>query len=78
MIAFVTLFQPSNPIINLVGDIPFGDSATRAKTTVIAKDATTQGDRSIDIGAGEPGIQADPLDPMAKPLFQEEAIREIP
>ena len=66
MVARITAFQPPDTLVDLVKNFLLRQPATGTKTAVITKSATTDRNRSIDIWAGETGIDADLLDAVPK------------
>jgi glycosyltransferase A (GT-A) superfamily protein (DUF2064 family) len=70
VVALVTQFQASNAILNLLCDRPPGSAPTGAETAIVAKRAAADRHRAVHVGTGEPGIDADFLNTMAKLLTQ--------
>lgn len=68
MVARVTAFKPPDTLFDLVKNFLLWEPATGTETAIIAKSATTDRDRSIDIWAGETRIDADLLDTVPKSL----------
>jgi len=66
MITLVPRLLASYTFIELIEDRAFGQAAAGAKTAVIAKRASTDGNRAIDVGAGKASIDAYSLDAMPK------------
>ena len=66
VVAFVSQLQTPNPLIDLVENALLGQPSTGAETPIVAKDATALGNRSIDVGASEPSVDADPLHAAAE------------
>lgn len=77
MIAFVPPFQPADSFVNLIPDVLTRESATGAEAAVVAENATANGYGSVDIGAGETGVDADPLHTKSEGLPQIEVISVI-
>ena len=77
MIAFVTSFQTADALIDLAEDVLAWQSSGRAEAAIVTKYAAANRNRSIDIGACKPGVNAHSLDSMTKCLAQIEVITVI-
>ena len=77
MIALVSSLQPSNPIVNLVGDRLTSNSATGAETAIVAESAAANGHFAIDVWASETCINADLLNSHAEFAFQEKTVGKV-
>ena len=77
MIAHVSPFQAPNSLIDLPVNGLFGQSTTWAETPIVAEVAAAQRYRAIDVWAGESGVDANFLYPMAESGFQKEIVRII-
>src|SRR5688572_31825490 len=58
LINFISVLEPANAVVELIEDVLPPHAPTGAEAAVIAKRAAADRDGSIDIRAGETGIQA--------------------
>ena len=66
MVDLVAPFEAANAFVDLVANRAARQAAAGAETAVVAKHAAAGGHRAIDVGAGESGVEADLLDPLAE------------
>jgi hypothetical protein len=74
MVTVVTLPQATNPLVDLLADGPSSKPATGAETLVVAVGATADSNRSIDVRAGEAGVDTYALDAISEPAAEIEAV----
>jgi len=65
-------------MVDLIMDGLPRDSATGTKAAIIAKRASTNGHRPVDIRTGEPGVNTYFLDPVSKLIPQKGIVRKVP
>jgi hypothetical protein len=59
VVAVVPRSQAANSLVDLFADRPITEPAAGAEALIVAEDATTHGDRAIDVRARETGIHTD-------------------
>jgi hypothetical protein len=74
LVADVASLQPADAVVDLFQNGLLRNPPRRAEAAVIAKDAAPPGDRAVDVGAGEPGVDADLLDPLAELAAEEKIV----
>jgi len=60
--------EAADSFVDLVRNGHAREAAAGAEAAVVAKDAATDGDGAINVGAGEAGVDADFVDQVAEPL----------
>ena len=78
MVAAIASFQPLDSMIDLIMNSLPRDAATGTEAAIIAKRASTNGNRPIDIRTGKPGIDTYFLDPVPKLISQKGIVRKVP
>jgi len=69
--------HPLDALIDLAKNTRAWQPPAGTETTVVAKRAAARRDRTVHIGAGKTGVDADLLHPPAKPLAEKEITRVV-